>query len=515
MVKNCRRPGHFRSRILSALLSLSLTITLASAGAGASAAAAFGYWSDYASEPVFDAAANTYTIRDASQLAWLSNAVDDGMHFEGCKFRLAKNIDLSAHFWVPIGAGGSEFRGYFDGDGFTISGLRIGTPSNPENRYSYVGLFGLCSNAFFTDVVLTDLSVYCAGKNASEGSEPTSMLYVGAMVANNYGVCGMSNCRSSGLVIVSGGGSGCCAGGLFGFFDGPASDCRSDCEVRAWSSGCVGGLGGVAAGSYTRCFASGNVTGGDGAMAGGLFGSISGGSDNRCRVTQCFAVCSVSCGSEAEIKIAQGALFVKGAMAGGLAGYINCADVSNCYVSCPVTGGAKDLNGDGGLEVMLGAVAAGSDAASYDGVYWNSGAGLTRGDSALIATAFDPSSGGEDRTTALTTDFMRSQDFLRLLNSSKPGTVPWEIYPGHNGGFPTIAGTGAPLQSLKIASPTASAVLVNGARAGIAAYNIEGYNYLRLRDLTSALSGTRKQFGVGWDSASETITISTSSGCSV
>jgi hypothetical protein len=51
------------------------------------------------------------------------------------------------------------------------------------------------------------------------------------------------------------------------------------------------------------------------------------------------------------------------------------------------------------------------------------------------------------------------------------------------------------------ATPTPFAVTVDGKTAAFDAYNIEGANYFKLRDLAYTLSGTPKQFGVGWDSA--------------
>jgi len=50
------------------------------------------------------------------------------------------------------------------------------------------------------------------------------------------------------------------------------------------------------------------------------------------------------------------------------------------------------------------------------------------------------------------------------------------------------------------AVPTASAVVVDGVNTSFDAYNIEGSNYFKLRDIAYVLSGTEKQFEVGWDS---------------
>lgn len=49
------------------------------------------------------------------------------------------------------------------------------------------------------------------------------------------------------------------------------------------------------------------------------------------------------------------------------------------------------------------------------------------------------------------------------------------------------------------ATPTSSKVLVDGKEISFDAYNIKDNNYLKLRDLASAISGTEKEFEVTWD----------------
>ena len=57
------------------------------------------------------------------------------------------------------------------------------------------------------------------------------------------------------------------------------------------------------------------------------------------------------------------------------------------------------------------------------------------------------------------------------------------------------------------AIPTSSTVLVNGKSAAFDAYNINGNNYFKLRDLAYVLSGTGKQFDVGWDAVNNAISL--------
>ena len=72
----------------------------------------------------------------------------------------------------------------------------------------------------------------------------------------------------------------------------------------------------------------------------------------------------------------------------------------------------------------------------------------------------------------------------------------------YNSGLPAAE---AP-RTLK-AVPTASAVLVNGGKTAFDAYNIDGANYFKLRDLAYVLRGTAKQFEIAWDAPTKTIAL--------
>lgn len=71
------------------------------------------------------------------------------------------------------------------------------------------------------------------------------------------------------------------------------------------------------------------------------------------------------------------------------------------------------------------------------------------------------------------------------------------------------AGAPAPEAPAKeaLAGPTAATVLVNGVSRSFDAYNINGSNYFKLRDLALVLSGTDKQFEVSWDEAARVINL--------
>ena len=61
------------------------------------------------------------------------------------------------------------------------------------------------------------------------------------------------------------------------------------------------------------------------------------------------------------------------------------------------------------------------------------------------------------------------------------------------------------------AIPTKSSVLVNGTPTAFDAYNINGANYFKLRDLAYILNGTAKQFEVGWDAENQAISLKSNS----
>jgi lysophospholipase L1-like esterase len=57
------------------------------------------------------------------------------------------------------------------------------------------------------------------------------------------------------------------------------------------------------------------------------------------------------------------------------------------------------------------------------------------------------------------------------------------------------------------AAPTSASVLVNSGKVAFEAYNIDGSNYFKLRDLAKVLSGTGKQFEISIDSAAKIVNL--------
>ena len=132
----------------------------------------------------YDSENKNVTITSAGELALLAkNVGTEGISYEGYTFVLSTNIDLSAHYWVPIGTGANAFNGTFDGGNHTISGLNItGTEYN-------VGLFGKAVGATISNLKVS------AGSIAGDDN-------VGVL-AGRLIDCTITNCSVSDATAVS------------------------------------------------------------------------------------------------------------------------------------------------------------------------------------------------------------------------------------------------------------------------------------------------------------------------
>ena len=76
----------------------------------------------------------------------MADLINKGTNVSNREFILDDDIDLSGHFWVPIGTSSGYFINKFDGQGYTISNMTIGSESAPSTL-SEVGLFGYAYGA--------------------------------------------------------------------------------------------------------------------------------------------------------------------------------------------------------------------------------------------------------------------------------------------------------------------------------------------------------------------------------
>lgn len=89
---------------------------------------------------------NPYLIKSSAQLSYIRKMPSGG---EGKYFKLEKNLDLNNIEWVPI----SNFSGFLDGNGKTISNLYIVKPDDN------VGLFANTKNGSITNLKITNVNI--------------------------------------------------------------------------------------------------------------------------------------------------------------------------------------------------------------------------------------------------------------------------------------------------------------------------------------------------------------------
>ena len=128
--------------------------------------------------------AHPYLISSVAELNLLAEQVNAGKSFLGKYFRLMADIEYDSSVennFTPIGFGSDAvFSGYFDGNGYCVSGLNVN-----KSGESYIGLFGNASSACIINTVLSGCSF--------NGSN-----YVGGIVGK-MASCTLSNC----LVLVT------------------------------------------------------------------------------------------------------------------------------------------------------------------------------------------------------------------------------------------------------------------------------------------------------------------------
>ena len=369
-----------------------------------------------------------YEIATGAQLAYLGESVNAGEYGEKYKdtyFELTEDIDLGGKEWTPIGytvadliMGGHEycvFSGNFDGKGYTIKNLTIGTETSPYSG-NVCGLFGATSGTI-EDVVLENVSINYIGEKYSSAY---SFRMGGALVG--YSMGDIVNCTVTGLDMKAGSDGSYVAlnsiGGLVGIQDGGTTVSHSRVSGKIEEStkkGNVGGfVGTLAKGSsakYCGADVSVEVTGnGRGIAVGGFVGIGNGVTIDETLIENCYATGNIT-GAE---------------YAGGFVGNISGLNISNCYAKGNVSNG------------FVGASFMGTDAASNDyyGTVKNCYATGLVSDISSFAYAFamqdtmkrstiqncyynaKNTAVAAETSKPLTVDHMKTDSFLNMLNGS-------------------------------------------------------------------------------------------------
>jgi len=305
-----------------------------------------------------------YQITTAAELKWFEREVNR-YGARSANAVLCNDIDLSTvcsetlGTWTPIGDYSSsvEYRGTFDGQGYTISNLYVYFPTATVSTSDYYkALFGYCNGA-----TIKNLTV--------EGSSYSRCRYVAGIVGNAYGGTLIENCHNyvevtqasttyigaAGIVasLINGKVINCSNNatitGTCGSIGGIAGNMsNSSCvitdsyntgdiigTVAATSTsyygigGILGSAGSSVAGTISNCYNTGTIRTAGSNGIGGIFGinGSAGATTSQMKITNCYNVGTVTT--------------TNGLKLGAFAGVAPV--VTNSYFLTGVTGGT-DLN---------------------------------------------------------------------------------------------------------------------------------------------------------------------------
>ena len=253
---------------------------------------------------------NPFQIETAAQLAHFAKTVNEGEAYLHKYIVLTADIDLANKEWTPIGNHSNLFKGNFNGNNHTVTGMQI------RGELDRVGLFGECKK-FNVDSAIKNItvkdSVICGNK------------FVGAIVGSAEEI-NIENCRSIGNTINGETDVGGICGKIGGYSVGKVSQCYNSSKVTG--QGRVGGIAGMG-GIAENCLNTGEITiirEGYRSACGGIFG-IFGDATTSARVTACVNLGKVSVGESF----------------GGIVGKTETSStghISNCYYNMDaITGG--------------------------------------------------------------------------------------------------------------------------------------------------------------------------------
>ena len=336
-----------KKKILSLLLTLCLAMTFVPMAAFAEETQNISVW-DGNTAAAFAGGTGTaedpYQIANGAQLAYLASSVNNGETYEAKNFVLTANIDLNGLPWTPIAnsfsdalLGGSNYRvfaGNFDGKGYTISNVSIGSETTPLESDVF-GLFG-ATEGKISNLNLDTVSIHGVAKIASIGAV---VGFAGGLVGSSGG--SIENCHVTGLAMDMSAPSNVYAaaywvGGLVGALDG--AQLINECSVsgsitekagKGSIGGLIGELGKAAKITYSRSDVTVNVKADSrgGANVGGFIGKGNGKTDAETIIRNCYATGNVT----------------GGAYTGGFAGGLWGLNIKNCYASGNVSQAAAAM----------------------------------------------------------------------------------------------------------------------------------------------------------------------------
>lgn len=178
---------------------------------------------------------NPWLIKNAADLNMLSKCLTIGAwNTEKQYLRQTDDIDMSEVYdFLPIGVSnpGVSFRGHYDGNGKTISGIKVTYSTEPDNSLdpmpAYVGLFGLVEGTSDDPASVENVTLENSSFVATDGSCAVAVGGIagiaGSIQGSTPGNATISNCKflvngEGATSAISGLSTGCATGAIVGNF---------------------------------------------------------------------------------------------------------------------------------------------------------------------------------------------------------------------------------------------------------------------------------------------------------
>ena len=278
---------------------------------------------------------NPFQIETAAQLAYFAKTVNEGEAYLYKYIVLTADIDLANKEWTPIGNHSNPFKGNFNGNNHTVTGMQI------SGELDRVGLFGECIK-FNVDSAIKNITV--------KDSVICGINFVGAIVGYAEGI-NIENCRSIGNTINGKTDVGGICGKIGGYSVGKVSQCYNSSKVTG--RGRVGGIAGMG-GIAENCLNTGEImiiNKAHKSAGGGIFG-IFDDTTASASITACVNLGKVSGGESF----------------GGIVGSTDSKStghISNCYYNMDAITGGFDAGTALTAGQLCGALPEGLDSTSW------------------------------------------------------------------------------------------------------------------------------------------------------
>ena len=223
-------------------------------------------WVKYMSNdnPVLDQANGYYKIDSAEKLARLAYLVNyniDNGKWASYQYKQTADINLSAHYWQPIGNETHPFKGTYDGTTFDIHNMKTYCGVNGYAAYRLLGLFGYTKSAEIQNVNNHDVDMKCGE-------------YSGGIVGRSRAGT-IENCKVTGKIS----GISNFTAGITGESTSTIKDCVNFASVAS-DRYAVAGIVGDGQGTIENCINYGNISAYE--YAAGIIGRLSSGSIKNC-----------------------------------------------------------------------------------------------------------------------------------------------------------------------------------------------------------------------------------------